>query len=62
MAQRKRQKKEKANKQLAKLLGEHLSKFTPAERNAMHQKFEKRLASLRDSAAKTLSHSRAEIR
>ena len=62
MAQRRTQKKEKAAKRLVKMLGEHLSKFTPAEQNAMHQKIERRLANARDSEAKTPSHLRAETR
>ncbi len=58
----KERKKGKAIKQLTRLLGEHLSQFKPAEQDSMHQKFEKRLASLRDSEARTPSPLRAETR
>jgi hypothetical protein len=62
MAQRRTQKKEKAAKRLVRLLGEHLSKFPPAEQNAMHEKLERRVANAHDSEAKTPSHLRAETR
>jgi len=42
-----------ASKQLVKLLDEHLSRFAPAERERMHDKFERRMANRRDSGAKT---------
>jgi hypothetical protein len=51
-----------ASKQLAKLLGEHLSRFSPAERERMHDKFERRMANTRDSGAKTPSPLRAATR
>ncbi len=60
---RKPTKKERAAKKLAELLGEHLSKLTPAQQDAMHEKFERhRLSNHRDSGAKKPSPLRAEIR
>ncbi len=54
--------KKKAAKKLTALLDEHLSRFTSAQQSAMHDRFEKRLATRRDSEAKTPSRSPAEAR
>jgi hypothetical protein len=50
------------SKQLVNLLEGHLSRFSPAERERMHDKFERRLANRRDSDAKTPSPLRAATR
>ncbi len=51
-----------ASKQLVKLLDEHLARFSPAESERMHDKFERRMANRRDSDAKTPSPLRAVTR
>ena len=62
MAHTKPPKKGKPAKQLTKLLSEHLGKFSTEKQAAMHEKFEKRLASRRDSESKRPSPLRAEAR
>lgn len=49
----KNSRRKQASKQLEKLLEEHLATFTPAEQAGMHDRFEKRVSSRRDSDAKT---------
>jgi hypothetical protein len=49
----KNNRRKQASKQLENLLEEHLANFTPAEQSRMHDRFEKRLSSRRDSDAKT---------
>jgi hypothetical protein len=51
-----------ASKQLEKLLEEHLAKFTPTEQAKMHDQFEKRVSTRRDSDAKTPSPLRVGTR
>jgi len=59
---KKTNKRERAAKQLTNLMEDHLSKFTPTEQKAMHSKFESRLATVRDSGAKTPSPLRSGTR
>jgi hypothetical protein len=49
----KNSRRKRASKQLEQLLEEHLAGFTPAEQAKMHDRFEKRVSSRRDSDAKT---------
>jgi hypothetical protein len=49
----KNSRRKQASKQLEELLEEHLATFTPAEQARMHDRFEKRIVSRRDSDAKT---------
>lgn len=60
MAEKNRRKQ--ASKRLEKLLEEHLANFTPTEQAKMHDRFEKRVASRRDSDAKTPPPLRVGIR
>ncbi len=58
----KRSKRVVAVEGLAKLLGEHLSKFPASKQRLMHERFEKRAAKADDSESKKPLPRPAEIR
>jgi hypothetical protein len=54
--------RKQASKHLEKLLEEHLANFTPTEQARLHDRFEKRVSSRRDSDAKTAPRLRVGTR